>query len=171
MISGRRAVSGVFGYESDLLKAAGQVRDSNMHFKIYAPFASPQIARISAGGKSPIRRFSLLGAIAGCFAGFGLAVYCSLDWPLRTSAKAIASLPAYFVIGYECAILLGGTLTLLGIFHLCRIPDVLRKIGYDPRFSDDKFGLVIDTPGDEVARIRGVLEQCGAEEVKIEPVL
>ena len=86
-------------------------------------------------------------------------------------AMIVLYLVPYFVIGYECAILLGGTLTLLGIFHLCRIPDVLRKIGYDPRFSDDKFGLVIDTPGDEVARIRGVLEQCGAEEVKIEPVL
>ena len=171
MTGGRQAISGVFGYEGDLLKAAHLVKDSELPFKIYAPFASPEIAKISAGGKSPVRRFSLVGATIGCFAGFGLAVFCSLDWPLRTSAKTVASLPAFFVIGYECAILLGGILTLLGIFHLCRIPDILRKVGYDPRFSNDKFGLVVDCPGDRLAEFQDSFTKCGAEEVKVEPVL
>ena len=171
MITGRRAVCGVFSYEDELLKAARIVRDREMPFKIYAPFASPAIAKVSAGGKSPARRFSLTGASVGCFAGFGLAVFCSLDWPMRTSAKAVASLPAYFVIGYECAILLGGLLTLLGVFYLCGIPDILRKVGYDPRFSNDKFGLVVDCPGDEVAAVKETLGNCGAEEVRIEPVI
>jgi hypothetical protein len=99
--------------------------------------------------------------------GFGLAILCSLDWPLRVSAKDIVSVPGFVVIGYECTILFGALATLAAMFHFCRLPDILRKVGYDPRFSDDKFGVVVGCGTDEVDSVVDSLKKAGADEVEV----
>jgi molybdopterin-containing oxidoreductase family membrane subunit len=94
-----------------------------------------------------------------------------MDWPMRTSAKDVVSVPAFVVIGYECTILFGAIATLLAMFHFCRLPDILRKVGYDPRFSDDKFGVVVSCGGEEVDTVVESLKRAGADEVEVRDAL
>ena len=86
---------------------------------------------------------------------------------MRVSAKDVVSIPGFVVIGYECTILFGAIATLLGLLHFCRLPDILRKVGYDPRFSDDKFGVVVGCEGGQVDEVMADLKRAGAEEVEV----
>lgn len=169
--SNSKAVKAVFGFHDDMLKAIGIVRSRSMEFQAYSPFGCPVINEAANPERSNVRMLTAVGAVVGLISGFALAILCSMDWPLRTSAKAIASIPAFVVIGYECTILLGGLATLLAIMHFCKLPDILRKVGYDPRFSDNKFGLVISCSSSESDEVKKVLVECGAEEVEIKDAL
>jgi len=168
-----RAVTGVFSFPAEVVAAIGKIRSARLRFQVYSPFACPEIdaAALPAAGTSPVTKVTFSGAIAGLIAGFALAILCCMDWPLRVSAKAIVSPPAYVVIGYEMLILLGGLATLMAVLYFCRLPNMLRKIGYDPRFSNDKFGLVVECESEQVQMVEHTLRGCGAEEVEVKPAL
>src|SRR5262245_19985363 len=108
-----KAVVGVFTYHDDTIKAIRAAKDANLEYRVYSPVPTHEIAHETMPPKSPSRIFSLAGAVSGCTFGFSLAILCSLDWPMRVSAKDIVSVPGFFVIGYECTILFGAILTLL----------------------------------------------------------
>lgn len=164
---GNKAVVGVFSYVDDVMKAIARVKEANLDYKVYSPVPNHDIEHASLPGKSPVRFVTLTGALCGLTGGFALAIYCAMDYPLRVSAKDIVSIPGFVVIGYECMILLGGIFTMLALLHFCRIPALFRKVGYDPRFSDDKFGVVVGCDGDDIDRVRSVLSDSGAEEVDV----
>jgi hypothetical protein len=86
---------------------------------------------------------------------------------MRTSAKNIVSIPAFFVPGYEWTILFGGLATMLAILVLCKLPTVVRAAGYDPRFSNDKFGVVVACSGNQVEDVRKRMLDAGADEVDV----
>lgn len=169
--AGSRAVVGVFTYLDDALDAVQKVKAANFDYKMYSPVPRHEIEDVTYPEKSPVRRVSMIAGITGCCFGFTLSIMTSLDWPMRTSAKQIASIPAFFVPGYECTILFGGVCTLLAIFAFCKIPNVLRSAGYDPRFSYDKFGVVVACNSEQVDRLRTQLLESGADEVNVEDSL
>ena len=166
-MKGSKVIVGVYSYLDDMLKAARLVKEAKLDHRAYAPTYNLEMEEALTTGKSPVRRCTLSGALLGCTCGWTLAVMCSLDWPMRSSAKDIVSLPGFFVIGYEWTILFGAIGTLLGLLYFCRLPDVLRKVGYDPRFSDDKFGLVVGCDSAQIDEVRAKLLQAGADEVQV----
>ena len=50
---------------------------------------------------SPVRLFTLVGALLGCTAGFSLPIYTVSAWPLITGGKPLFSIPAFVVIAFE----------------------------------------------------------------------
>ena len=164
---GNKVVVGVFSYHDDTIKAINKVKHTKLDYRVYSPVPTHGIEEATSTERSPVRFVNGAGALAGLTFGFGLAILCSLDWPLRVSAKDIVSIPGFVVIGYECTILFGALATFLSILHFCRLPDVLRKVGYDPRFTNDKFGVVVGCDSSEVDQIKLVMTQSGAEEVQI----
>ncbi|MBX7144486.1 MAG: DUF3341 domain-containing protein [Oligoflexia bacterium] len=165
---GSKAVTGVFKYIDDTTKAVKRVQAENLEYKVYSPVPNHEIEELTVPGKSPVRFVTGTGAVTGLVFGFALAILCSLDYPMRVSAKDVVSVPGFVVIGYECTILLGGIFTLLGLLHFCRIPDIFRKPGYDPRFSDDRFGVVVGCEPQQVDRVKAALSEAGAEEVSVD---
>ena len=166
-MKGSKAVVGVFSYLDDLLNALEQVKKEGRDYRVYSPVPNHAIEHATSNTRSPIRMFSLAGALTGLTGGFALQILASLDYPLRTSAKDIVSIPAFVVVGYECTILFGALFTFAAMFHFCRIPDVLRKVGYDPRFTDDKFGLVIGCSPSDTDHASQLLSDHGADEVLV----
>ena len=166
-----KAVVGVFGFMDDLLHAVEAVKATKLDYRVYSPFASHEIEHATSHTRSPIRFITALGAITGLTFGFFIAIWMSLDYPLRVSAKDIVSIPGFVVIGYECTILFGAIATLTGMFHFCRIPNIFRKFGFDPRFSDNKFGLVIGCSPEQSREVESSLRKFGAEEVEVRDAL
>lgn len=164
---GPKVVVGVFGYMDDMLKAVHEVKDSGYEFKTYSPVPVLEASYAADSSRSNVRKFTTTGALTGIISGFALAILCALDWPIRVSAKDIVSVPAYVPIGYECTILFGGIATLLGVLHFGRLPNIFRKVGYDPRFSGNKFGVVVSCAANETDAVSGKLKNCGAEEVEV----
>jgi len=162
-----RAVVGVFSYIDDALEAIKRARLEKLDFRVYSPVPHHELEDATMPKKSPVRFFTILGAITGLVSGFALAILTSLDYPLRVSAKPIAAVPSFIVVGFECTILFGGLATFLGLVSLCRLPDVFRKLGFDPRFTQDKFGVVIGCPGEQVDDVVAGLREIGADEVQV----
>lgn len=170
-MKGSKAVVGVFGYLDDTVAAIEEAKRRNLEYVVYSPFANHEIEHATYPEKSPVRFITATGALLGITAGFTLAIMCSLDWPMRVSAKDIVSVPGFVVIGYECTILFAAIFTLLSVLHFCRIPDILRKVGYDPRFTCDKFGVVVGCDAGQVDEMKETLSRLGAEEVDVREAL
>lgn len=166
-MKGNKAVVGVFGYLDDTLAAIKKVKELDLDYRVYSPVPRHEIEEATMPQKSPVRFITGTGAALGLTFGFALAILCSLDYPLRVSAKDVVSVPAFVVIGYECTILFGAIFTLMALMHFCRIPDIFRKVGYDNRFSYDKFGVVVGCMSAEVDKVSERLRQAGAEEVEV----
>jgi len=166
-IKGNKVVVGVFSYLDDTMNAIKDAKNNDFDFRVYSPVPNHDLEALTYPQKSPVRFVTATGAIAGLIGGFALAILCSLDYPLRVSAKDIISVPGFVVIGYECTILFGAIATLLAMFHFCKIPDIFRKVGYDARFSCDKFGVVVGCDASDVDQVKARLISCGAEDVDV----
>jgi hypothetical protein len=170
-MKGPKAVVGVFTYIDDTLKAISIAKAGGHDYRVYSPVPHHELEEATLPGKSPVRFLTGFGAVLGCSGGFALAIWTSLDYPLRVSAKDIVSIPGFFVIGYECTILFGGIFTLLALLHFCRLPYILRSVGYDPRFSQDKFGVVIGCQSNAVEEVAEKLRESGADEIQVREAL
>ena len=166
-MKGNKAVVGIFQYQDDTVKAIEAVKEADLDYRVFSPFRDHAIEDASMPNKSPVRIVTLTGAVLGLVFGFALAIMCSLDYPLRVSAKDVVSIPGFVVIGYECTILFGALATLFAVFHFCRLPDILRKVGYDSRFSVDRYGVVVGCNSDNTDQIKQKLLDSGAEEVDV----
>jgi hypothetical protein len=167
-MKGNRVVVGVFGYLDDALAAIEAAKESNFEYKVYSPVPNHAIDHATFEERGPVRLIGATGAVIGLISGFALAILCSLDYPLRVSAKPIVSIPGFVVIGYECTILFGALATLMAIFTFCRLPNIVRKAGYDPRFTRDKFGVLVGCDSSKTEEVKAKLLEVGAEEVEIQ---
>lgn len=94
---------------------------------IMTPFHVHEVDHLLHLKPSPLKIFTLIGAAAGLAAGWGLTIYTSLDWPLRTGGKPIVAIPAYVIVAFELTILIGAIVTFGAFLFLGRFP-VLKVI-------------------------------------------
>ena len=166
-MDGNKAEVGTFEFLDDTLHALELAKKNSKDFRVYSPCPLHEIAHAASPKRSPIGYITGLGAVTGTCFGFTLCIWTALDWPIRVSAKPIVSIPAFIPVGYETTILLGAIITLISLFHFCRLPDIFRAPGYNPRLSQDRFGLVVFCEPSETAEIADSLKKFGAEEVNI----
>ncbi|MFQ5802953.1 MAG: DUF3341 domain-containing protein [Candidatus Methylomirabilales bacterium] len=133
-----------------------------------SPVPRPEVDEAMGAGRSPVRVFTLVGGVLGAATGLVLTVATSLYYPLMTSGKPIISIPPFLIIIFELTILFGALATILGMLLNIRLPRVSLESAYDRRFSDDRFGLWVRCPEDQINAAQSVLNGCGAEEVHVE---
>jgi len=164
-----RGVIAIFRYLDTVCHVIEKIRDHS-DFKgheVFSPTSYHEIEHASGFGASPVRFFTLAGALTGVTAGFALALATDYDWPIVVSGKTpgIYSLPAYVVIGFECMILFGAIATILGMLVMGRIPNPKRKV-LDPRTTSDRFAIFV--PGAQLDGPQAkLLKEWGAEEVRL----
>ncbi|HXI32794.1 MAG TPA: DUF3341 domain-containing protein [Gemmatimonadales bacterium] len=126
------------------------------------------VKQLQAGGRddytvySPLPRHELEDAI-----GAWLTLYMSNDWPVQVGGKPIGSIPPYVVIMFEMTVLFGALNTLLGV-ALNALRGARRRgtIAYDPRFTNDKFGIFVPAQAADAGKVEALLKGAGAEEVR-----
>ena len=166
-------VIGHFSYPNEAVAAVVQLRAANVaEYWSYSPVPDHQLEEEIYRGKkrSPVRACTLLGGISGCLFAFLMTCWMSMDWPLRTSAKPILSIPAFVIIGFECTILFGALATLFGMSLFSRLPNLLFDPGYRGEFSKDTFGIIARVEKDRHAQIGALLTSSGAKLVEYEYV-
>ena len=166
-MSRQPGVVGVFGQlDATVATIAALKAHGFANTRVYSPVPRPELFDVLAQKVSPVRLFTLFGALAGTAFGFFYAISTSLDWPLIVGGKPIVSWPPFIVIGFETTILIGSLVTVGGMFLLAGLPKLGRAPGYDPRFSDDKFGVVAFGGPAQLAEARAIFTANGAEEIK-----
>lgn len=164
-------VVGIFAHFDAFLEAIRRLKDLGYRdLTAFSPVPHHEIEEILEKPRSPVRFFTLGGGILGALTGFGLATFTSLHYPLITGGKPIVSIPPFLIIAFELAILFGSLSTILGMLLNIRLPRFRLEPGYDPRFSEDRFGLRVRCLGDQSDMVQQVLETCGAEEVRLEEI-
>jgi molybdopterin-containing oxidoreductase family membrane subunit len=113
-----------------------------------------------------VRLFTLIGGLTGTVSGFLLTIWSAMVWDMTVGGKPIASIPPFIVIAFELTILFGGLSTVLGMAVLGRLPRLRRSPAFDPRFTDDRFGVAVHCAPGRSASVRDILRHAGAEEVK-----
>ncbi len=169
MRSPRTGALGVFSHLDTTVRAVRDLRRRGFpDIVLQSPVPRHELLEAIEKRTSPVRMWTLTGGILGCISGFALAIWTSLDWPLRTSAKPIVSLPPFVIIGFELTILFGALATLLGFLFHSRLPRFSSEVVYDPRFSEDCFGIFVRCDPERLMAAREVLQAVGAKEVRIE---
>jgi len=164
-------VKGVFAHLDSLVNAIDKLEKSGIKdYMVMSPLPRHDLEEAIYKGKpSPVRWFTMTGAIFGGTMGFSLASITHLNWPMIIPAgKPLVSIPAFIVITFESTVLWGCLFTLLGMILLTRLHTAskLQVEVCDPRFSDDKFGLVInDLPRSSAENASKILSDEGAMEV------
>jgi molybdopterin-containing oxidoreductase family membrane subunit len=162
-------VLGIFPHPAACAQAIQHLRRQGFRDLIaYSPVPDHEIEAALERPMSPVWVFTLTGAIIGCVAGFTLTIGTSIAWPLITSGKPIVSLPTFVVIAFETTILFGALGNLLGFLLRARLPSRGAERQYDPRFSEDRFGLLIRCDARQAQTATDILRSAGAEEVRLE---
>lgn len=143
------------------LRAAGLRR-----MTVYLPAPDHDIEHALHVPQSPVRVFTIVGALTGTATGFALPTWTSLDWPLLTGGKPMIALPAWVIIAFELTVLFGALSTVLGMLILARLPYRKPLVVYDPTFSADRFGIQLVPPPGKEAEAREILRDAGAVEVR-----
>jgi hypothetical protein len=163
-------VVGVFVHVDTTVHALEELRAKGYHdFEVYTPVPVHEIEDVIERDRpvSPVRLFTLIGGLAGIISGFTLTIWSSLKWGLITGGKPVVSIPPFVVIAFELTILFGGVATILAAVLLGRLPRFRFTRAYDPRFTNDRFGIAVHCAPDRGASVREILRTTGAEEVKV----
>jgi hypothetical protein len=165
-------ILGVFTHVDTTVRALEELRAKGYHdLTVYTPVPVHEIEDVVERDRpvSKVRIFTLLGGLAGLASGWLLTAWTSLKWGLVVGGKPAIGLPVsppYVVIMFELMILFGGIATLIGMVALGRLPLLRPSPTYDPRFSNDRFGVAVHCATERGASVREILRAAGAGEIR-----
>jgi hypothetical protein len=169
-----RREAGFLGIFTELDAAATAIeilrKSGHRDVVVYSPMPRHELEDALDTPQTPVRLFTLVGALTGAAAGFALAIGASLDWPLITGGKPIISVPAFVVIGFELAVLFGALSTVVGFFLNARLPHMAKQAVYDPSFSAGRFGVFVAPEAGREEEVKSVFRESGAEEIREQPM-
>jgi len=158
---------GIFAELDACVTAIERLKKAGMHdLVVFSPAPRHELEHAIDAPESPVRLFTLVGALTGTATGFALPIWTSLDWPLITGGKPIISLPPFVIIAFELTILFGALSTIAGLFITSRLPRFRSRVVYDPSFSSGNFGVFVSPPGGRAAEAERALTESGAIEVR-----
>lgn len=178
-MAGTDRVLGVFAHVDTAVRALEELKAKGYHdVEVYSPAPIHEIEDVLERDRpvSRVRLFTLLGGLVGIASAFLLTIWTSVLWGLVTGGKFLqlqpaggirgASLPPFFIIAFELMILFGGVATLIGLVVLARLPRLRSSPTFDPRFTNDRFGVAVHCAPERAASVRQILGAAGAEEVR-----
>jgi len=161
------ALLGIFPYLDDLLSALRQVKKEGFKiFTVFSPIHFSEIQEILGHKPSKVRYFCLAGGILGGMSLVGLAVYAHLSFRLVTGGKPVLPWIPFVVVFFEGTVLLAVIFAVAAWILKGRLPRVRLNPAYDPRFSEDRFGILVGYRGEEREAILNLLRNAGAEEIR-----
>jgi hypothetical protein len=171
-------VVGVFAHVDTTVRALEELQAKGYRdVEVYSPAPVHEIEEVLERNRpvSGVRLFTLVGGLVGIASAFAITIWTSVKWGLVTGGKFLqvtptgiigSSLPPFFIIAFELMVLFGGVATLIGLVMLARLPRLRPSAAFEPRFTDDRFGLAVHCPPDRRASVRQILGAAGAEEVR-----
>ncbi|HVN95894.1 MAG TPA: quinol:electron acceptor oxidoreductase subunit ActD [Syntrophorhabdaceae bacterium] len=163
----REGLLGLFTYVDDFLFALrGLTSGARKIETVFSPLYIPEIDEILAKRPSRARLITLLGGIGGGLGLLGLAIYAHLSFSLITSGKPVLPWVPWVIVCFEGTILGGVLASVAAWIFLGRLPRRATASGYDPVFSQDRFGVLVACSRSEQEEIRKLLKESGAGEVR-----
>ena len=125
--------------------------------KAYAPYPEHHIEHALGYGQSPVRVWTLVGALTGTSTAFAFTSWTSVEWPLVVGGKPIISIPAFIPIVFEMSVLFGALATVMGLFVLSKLPNVKPAVVYDPEFTAGRYGVYVEADASRLEEARKIM--------------
>ena len=125
--------------------------------KAYTPYPEHHIEHALGYGQSPVRVWTLVGALTGTSTAFAFTSWTSVEWPLVVGGKPIISIPAFIPIVFEMSVLFGALATVIGLFVLSKLPNVKPAVVYDPEFTAGRYGVYVEADGSRLEEARTIM--------------
>lgn len=152
-----------------LLKAIHELKGKkHEQFLVYAPVPHHDIEHALHRPKSPVRVYTLVGALTGFCAGWALTIGSVMHYPLIVGGKPLISVPPFGVIAYILTILFGSLSTMIGFLVNARLPQLRLAAAYDERLSSDHFGVQVFGNAEILKQWEKRMKKIGAVEVRRE---
>jgi hypothetical protein len=166
-LSNNDGILASFAYVDDFLSALRSLKNENHRIEnVFSPLRLPEVQEIMGAKPSGVRFITLLGAVFGGLGTVSLAVYAHLSFNLITSGKPVLPWTPWVIVCFEGAIL-GAVISSVAAWILKgRLPRLSTSKGYDPGFSQDRFGILITCTRAEEENVRRLLTEAGAGEVR-----
>ena len=163
------SVAGIFEYLDDVLGAIETLKERGIRIEtVYTPVPRHEIREaLGMSVLSRVRFFTLVGGIIGIATGIFLAWYTSAQWNFIVGGKPVIPIYPAVIPAFEFLILISVLFNLGGMLFMSGLPRLRRSPEYDPRFSQDRFGIVVICTGDQCAAVRELFELSGSEEVHV----
>ena len=158
-----RGVVAVFADVDEAAQAVRALKAEGIEVRAAMPAPFPQMQEALGRPISLIGLSTLTGAVAGGALGLLLAAGGSWAWPIVVGGMPIVSFPAFLVIVFEVAVLVGAVTNFCGLMSVAALGRMRRGVPHDPRFTRDRIGLFVPGGADHA---RELLSSRGAEEVR-----
>jgi hypothetical protein len=163
----KESAIGVFADVDSLFAAARALRAEPLgELEILSPVPLHGADEVLGARRSPIRYYTLAGALLGFLAGWALTIGSALYYPLIVGGKPIVSLTPFGVIAYICTILFGALFTVAGLLIHAGLPRLRLGAGYDARLTGNRFGVQVYCGRQRLEEVGYRLLELGAEEVR-----
>jgi hypothetical protein len=158
----------VFELPSNTASAIRKLRERGFDdLTTYSPAPFPEIELAEDPKPSKVRIFTLVGGLTGVTLGFLMQIWMSWQWPIKIAGKNFASIPPFWIVGFELTILLGGFFTLFGLLIIGGLYPKSLDEHYDARFSAEDFGVVVRCDERDVAEVEQLMRSESAKEVSL----
>ncbi|SNB46689.1 quinol:electron acceptor oxidoreductase subunit ActD [Geobacter sp. DSM 9736] len=165
---GQPAVLALFSNAGRMVQALKAACDGGFGtMETFSPVKVDEAEKVMTLPKSPVRFWTLGGALCGLVGGFWLAIGTGLVNSLIVGGKPAVSIIPYCVVGFEGTILLGSLGNFLGLLFHTRLFRMKTEPYYDTRFSRDMFGLLVSCKGGETERLQQLLAAASPEEMHV----
>ncbi len=166
-----QGVLGIFSYVDDLLSGLKSLKMRNFEIRsVFSPLRLRAIQEILGTKPSIVRFITLIGGILGGTSLVGLAIYAHLSFKLVTSGKPILPVVPWVIVLFEGTVLLAAIFSVTAWIVKGGLPRIRYRrgqaAGYDPRFSQDRFGILVSCTDLDRPEIVKILRDAGAEEVR-----
>jgi Protein of unknown function (DUF3341) len=165
-------ILGVFAHVDTTVQALEALKAKGYHdLTVYTPVPVHEIEEVVERDRpvSRVRIFTLLGGLTGLASAWILTAWSALKWNLVLGGKPPIGLPVsppYVIIMFELMVLFGGIATVIGMVSLGRLPRFRPSRSFDPRFTNDRFGVAVHCAAARSGSVREILRAAGAEEVR-----
>ncbi|MBN2012048.1 DUF3341 domain-containing protein [candidate division KSB1 bacterium] len=168
MISVKNRLKAVYNDYTKFIKAIDKLSGFvDLDIEVFSPMPLHEVFELLPQKPSGVRWFTFSGAILGIIIGFAFPIYTVLDWPLITGGKPLVTVQAFIIIAFELMILFGAGFTLLGLLFHAKLPRQ-SLANYDPKFSENSFGMIIKADDDELEKLRPIFSE--ADDVVVDTV-
>ncbi len=168
---------GIIGEFTDVnaaYSAAEKIRDAGFrNWDIHTPYPVHGLDKAMGIKRSYLTYISFLGLIGGFTTAVGLQFWTgAIDYKLNIGGKGFFDWQFSVPIDFELSILGTAIMTVVGLFHLCRMPTWFNRYQNDESFkksTDDTFVVTIDSTDDRFSAegTADMLRNLGASNVHL----
>lgn len=170
MADRRPGVLASYDHLDDTLDAIVELKNAGYReIRAFGPLPEHHIEDALGYGQSPVRVFTIVGALTGLAAGLAFTIFTAMEWPLIVGGKPLISIPAFVAVIFEMTVLFGVLATYIGLFINIRLPRAHSTVVYDPEFTSGRFGVYVKADPTRLDRARSILNEAGPAEVREDP--